>query len=1011
MKNNRIILAVLILSTIAIIFSGCGGGNPVTPPIDNDDNSDIPEPTEAISQQIDLSVGGEVEITDPESIISGVKLIIPPIPSEKRGGKSIATFTISYIDNPYSLELPDNRGFLLPPVVINSDILFNAECILEIPYTEDDLNNMGYFNNSGKGITIEGIKTYVYDAKNKLWKNVSMVNNWVSEKKAVIVTEINMVIDETLIVTATLPLIAGISHGKGFPQPGDLLYRLSNFLMIKNQWVPGHVGIYVGEKYGDHDNDPSTPDKDYNVIEALGVFSFIHFKMEGKVEANYYNPISEFAGDFTYMGAAQPKTGALTSEQRKDVLEFLDKNKVVGKPYAGDETKLFLYGLARGKYVKGMFGDYNCVGLAEAAYEYAEINGGIGLVTDEHEGNNASDISARAVLSSEEQYEKTEPAEGYTVSGRVTDSQSNEIPGVTINFELVSFNDYHSSFKETTDSDGDWSSGKLGREWNVTPQKDGYTFEPSTIKVKEDANDINFTGTTIYNYPIVDSFSVTPTSITLGDSFKISYTVSDDIGLQQTELWRVNDVGGEPGDWDTSYNPIFTKVLSGQKNYSGSFTDTPDTAGTYWYGMHVVDTSGNWSVEPKPPGPIVVTVTSVTPETYTITASAGPNGSISPSGNVTVNQGSDKLFTITPETGYSIADVLVDGSSAGTVSSYTFINVTEDHTISTTFKSSVVPGLIHNITKGTYYSTIQEALDDADNDNTIEVSNGTYDESITLPFIKKIILRSVNGASSTIIRGSDDSATVTTDAVREGTVLEGFTITHKSGEKGRGIYTNGNLTIKNCTISNNFSNDDGVGIYNYEGTITITGSTISGNSNDILFSVWASGGGIYNNWGTITITGSTISDNASDWNGGGINNRYGPITITGSTISSNSAFRGGGVFNQSASITITGSTISDNSSKWGGGGGIYNCYPPRSITIAGCTISGNSSYDSNAGIYFSYCTSGTLPIGGSIEAEKNTICGNYKSGEVLSLVQQIMDDSGSLYERYKDTNYISVYCD
>jgi hypothetical protein len=119
--------------------------------------------------------------------------------------------------------------------------------------------------------------------------------------------------------------------------------------------------------------------------------------------------------------------------------------------------------------------------------------------------------------------------------------------------------------------------------------------------------------TTIYNYPTVDSFSVTPTSITLGDSFNFSYTVSDDIGLQQTELWRVNDVGGEPGDWDASYNPIFTKVLSGQKNYSGSFTDTPDTPGTYWYGMHVVDTSGNWSVEPKPPGPIVVTVTNPTP--------------------------------------------------------------------------------------------------------------------------------------------------------------------------------------------------------------------------------------------------------------------------------------------------------------------------------------------------------------------------------------------------------------
>ena len=74
-----------------------------------------------------------------------------------------------------------------------------------------------------------------------------------------------------------------------------------------------------------------------------------------------------------------------------------------------------------------------------------------------------------------------------------------------------------------------------------------------------------------------------------------------------------------------------------------------------------------------------------TTETYTITASAGSHGSINPSGEITVNQGSDKSFNITSDTGYQIADVLVDGSSVEAVSSYTFINVTEDHAISATF--------------------------------------------------------------------------------------------------------------------------------------------------------------------------------------------------------------------------------------------------------------------------------------------------------------------------------------
>jgi hypothetical protein len=54
---------------------------------------------------------------------------------------------------------------------------------------------------------------------------------------------------------------------------------------------------------------------------------------------------------------------------------------------------------------------------------------------------------------------------------------------------------------------------------------------------------------------------------------------------------------------------------------------------------------------------------------------------------------------------------------------------------------------------------------------------------------------------------------------------------------------------------------------------------------------------------------------------------------------------------------------------------------------------------------------GTITIGGSSEAEKNIICGNYKTGEDPSLDQQIRDSSGSLYETYKDTNYISAYCE
>ena len=71
---------------------------------------------------------------------------------------------------------------------------------------------------------------------------------------------------------------------------------------------------------------------------------------------------------------------------------------------------------------------------------------------------------------------------------------------------------------------------------------------------------------------------------------------------------------------------------------------------------------------------------------FTITATADEHGSISPSGTVTVKRDGSQPFTITPNSGYQIADVKVDGTSVGVVNSYTFENVTANHTIEATFE-------------------------------------------------------------------------------------------------------------------------------------------------------------------------------------------------------------------------------------------------------------------------------------------------------------------------------------
>ena len=88
-----------------------------------------------------------------------------------------------------------------------------------------------------------------------------------------------------------------------------------------------------------------------------------------------------------------------------------------------------------------------------------------------------------------------------------------------------------------------------------------------------------------------------------------------------------------------------------------------------------------------------ITVDGVEVSKYTISASAGEGGSITPSGESTVIRDMDASYTVTPDNGYVIEDVKVDGKSVGAVSSYTFSKVRAGHTISATFKKSLtLPG-------------------------------------------------------------------------------------------------------------------------------------------------------------------------------------------------------------------------------------------------------------------------------------------------------------------------------
>ena len=78
-------------------------------------------------------------------------------------------------------------------------------------------------------------------------------------------------------------------------------------------------------------------------------------------------------------------------------------------------------------------------------------------------------------------------------------------------------------------------------------------------------------------------------------------------------------------------------------------------------------------------------------EVRVITATADEHGKIAPTGDVAVPKGESKTFTITPDSGYHIKDVLVDGKSVGAVGTYTFENVVDNHTIHATFARKHTP--------------------------------------------------------------------------------------------------------------------------------------------------------------------------------------------------------------------------------------------------------------------------------------------------------------------------------
>ncbi|MDM7999665.1 MAG: Ig-like domain repeat protein [Dehalococcoidia bacterium] len=217
-------------------------------------------------------------------------------------------------------------------------------------------------------------------------------------------------------------------------------------------------------------------------------------------------------------------------------------------------------------------------------------------------------------------------------------------------------------FRWDFNNDGTWDTG-----WSSTPTA-SYSWNDdhrgfATVEVTDGNRSATATVEVwIRNVsPVVDAGP--DDSLSQGETFSSSGSFTD----PGSDTWTATvDYGDGSG-----VQPL---VLVG-KSFDLSHTYT--ASGVYTVTVTVSDADG-------PSGSDTAIVT-VDIQTYTIKATAGAGGTITPSGDVVVAYGDNQAFAIIPDTGYHIADVLVDGASVGALASYEFPDVTASHTIEAVF--------------------------------------------------------------------------------------------------------------------------------------------------------------------------------------------------------------------------------------------------------------------------------------------------------------------------------------
>ncbi len=439
--------------------------------------------------------------------------------------------------------------------------------------------------------------------------------------------------------------------------------------------------------------------------------------------------------------------------------------------------------------------------------------------------------------------------------------------------------------------------------------------------------------------------------------------------------------------------------------------------------VYYAGTSANWANVNKlsgwnigcPAGMQVICLGDPQTTTYTVTAYASPAEGGTVTGAGTYAAGGPVTLTVTPEEGYVLESLIVDGADVtADVANNAFTFDMPDHSVAVTAVFA----------EETTWDAIQEVFT---NGGTITLRNNVTapagapaltvarSKSVTLDLNGKTLDRGLSGGSmqaNGYVIFVSGSATL---RITDGTVTGGA----NSGSGG-GIYVDarGVLELSGVAVRGNRSTDHGAGIYLY-GSAQCTAENSSVSDNQTTVNTNGGGGGIYLTSGSLNMTNCRINGNKAKNLGGGLYIESGHAELSGCQINGNDAYAnacGGGVFLSGGGLRLDGCEVIGNTSSKSSphGIGVFVNVGARFMVSGETTITDNKSGEQqlnvflhNGAVIHPVNLADTASIGVAVGKTNASYIAEYRAGVITSG----LTDNGSAANFTSDLDAYEVILD